>query len=107
MNNAQNLLGVLITLLILSSCKHYVPPKAEVCIYGDAGGICNDPRKPKGERDYILLHADMLNYIMTSPEDWDEQRQWWLDKLERLEKCERGLSNSKDKLKRTGIDNFK
>ena len=91
MNNVKNLLGVLVISLIVSACNnHYKPPKSEICINGDAGGICHDARKPECQRDYTLLYADMLNYICTSPSDWNEQKQWWLDKLEKLEKCERG-----------------
>ena len=106
MNNAKNLLGVSTILLILSACNHYEPPKTELCVFGDSGGICTDPRKPRGEREYTLQFPDMLNYICTGPEDWDYSKQWWLEKLERLEKCEGGIKHSKDKLKHTDTAHF-
>lgn len=92
MKNALNLLNVYLILLILSSCKHYEPPKSEMCIIGDAGGVCYDVRKPEGSREYILPIEEMVNYIATNPDDWQTQNVWWLGILEKLEKCERGLS---------------
>lgn len=92
MKNALNLLNACLILLILSSCKNYEPPKGELCIIGDAGGICYDIRLPEGEREYILPHDEMINYIATNPDDWAAQNIWWLGILEKLEKCERGLN---------------
>ncbi len=103
MKNEKNLLGSWLILIILSSCTHYEPPKSELCIFGDQGGICVDDRLPEDRREYVLPFPDMINYICTNPSDWNEQKDWWLEKLEKLEKCERGLKDEK----RTGIDHFK
>jgi hypothetical protein len=54
--------------LSLTGCK--TAPKIEVCIIGDAGLLCFDPRKPDGEREYTRTYLQSYNYIATNPHDF-------------------------------------
>lgn len=74
--------------LALSGAKCAIrPPMIELCINGDAGCICSDPRLEPGDfpegatplpggREYLRPYKQCLNYIGTSPSDYDLLEQW-------------------------------
>jgi hypothetical protein len=77
MNNAKKLLVVwLATGIFLSGCLNR--PEAEICVLGDAGCICHDPRLPKEQQDYTRTFKECINYIATNPDDYQAGEEWVL-----------------------------
>ena len=50
----------------------------EVCIVGDSGCICHDPRLDESARDYVLTFAECANFIARSPDSERIIREWAL-----------------------------
>lgn len=59
------------------------PPLTEVCIVGDAGCVCSDPRRPDGEQDYVLTFEECRNFVARSPESEQILRRWALENCRR------------------------
>jgi hypothetical protein len=51
-------------------------PPRELCILGDSGCICFDPRLPEGKQSYVLTYAECRNYVATNPADYDAGQEW-------------------------------
>ena len=79
-------LVLLLSLISFVSCKHLPPkPVTELCVNGDAGCICNDPRLPEGEQNYMVPYDQegCLNNISMTPESY-RLYQEWADALEEI-----------------------
>jgi hypothetical protein len=50
-----------------------------VCLLGEVGCVCSDPRLPAGAQDYILTFEECRNYIARSPESEEILRRWALE----------------------------
>ncbi len=61
----------------LSGCRSV--PITEVCLVGDAGCVCSDPRRPEGEQEYILSFEECRNFVARSPESEKLLRRWALE----------------------------
>lgn len=61
----------------LPACRSV--PITEVCLVGDVGCVCNDPRRPEGTQDYILTFEECQNFVARSPESEQILRRWALD----------------------------
>jgi hypothetical protein len=51
-------------------------PPRELCILGDAGCLCFDPRLPVDQQSYVRPYPQCLNYIATNPVDYDAGQEW-------------------------------
>ena len=60
-----------------SGCR--TAPIVEVCLLGEAGCVCSDPRLPAGAQDYVLTFEECRNYIARSPESEEILRRWALE----------------------------
>ena len=97
MRRGLALLVASVSLSVASSACAFGPkkrppqPKREVCLLGDLGAICFDPRfdeppagtfpiscERNGERDtcYIRPYPEALNYHAYSPADYDALQEW-------------------------------
>ncbi len=74
-------------LLIIGCAGRHKPPKIELCIIGDAGLICNDPRLESDVRDYTIPIEDAKNYLCTNPDDYNTLQKWMNSKIKELEEC--------------------
>lgn len=83
MRRALILLGASLNLSAACSCAHamgkpqrpHQPPR-EVCVIGDAGCLCFDPRLPVDQQSYRRTFAECVNYIATNPVDYDAGQEW-------------------------------
>lgn len=87
MKPVKNLLSGLVLLSTLNSC-YRKPPEIETCIMGNIGLICFDPRLPQDQQEYVIKYP-IVNYICTSPGDYEIYENWIMDVLTDLKKCER------------------
>lgn len=76
-------LSVCLVLSSASSCaalgfgrKQPTQPPKELCIIGDAGCLCFDPRMPPEQGSYTRPFPECVNYIATNPMDYDAQQAW-------------------------------
>lgn len=53
-----------------------VQPPRELCILGDSGCLCFDPRLPVDQQSYLRSFSDCRNYVATNPMDYDSQQEW-------------------------------
>lgn len=60
----------------LGRARQPVQPPREICVVGDAGCLCFDPRLPVDKQSYVRSFADCRNYIGTNPMDYDGQQAW-------------------------------
>ena len=96
----KNLLLLIPIFLVITSCDDPLkPPVVETCVIGFDGlvklseneavsfhnCICFDPRIEDEPRIEPIEYC--LNYIATSPADYDILYKWFMDKLEKYEKC--------------------
>lgn len=51
-------------------------PPRELCVVGDAGLVCFDPRLPVDKQSYVLPFPESVNYIATNPVDYDAGQEW-------------------------------
>lgn len=51
-------------------------PPRELCILGNSGCVCFDPRLPEEQQSYILPYEQCLNYVATNPVDYDTHQEW-------------------------------
>lgn len=51
-------------------------PPREICILGDTGCVCFDPRLPEGQQSYVRPYPECRNYIATNPIDYDAGQEW-------------------------------
>lgn len=79
---------VVLTALLVNSCKSFPPPKTELCVSGDNFKfVCNDTRQdPEDyERDYPL------DYVCTNPRDFSRMYDYCVDIREKLVRCRSGF----------------
>lgn len=67
--------SVCVAVLLVNGCKSH-PPLIEICIVTPEHLVCNDPRLPKDEQDYIRSFEESENYIATSPHDYQITQEW-------------------------------
>lgn len=65
----------------LPACR--TPPLTEVCIVGDSGCVCSDPRRAEGEQEYVLSFEECRNFVARSPESEQILRRWALENCRR------------------------
>lgn len=89
MSNVKNFLSVLVILITLSACKDK-PPVIERCIIGESEGvhncICLNPEIEDEPRVEDINYC--LNFISTSPENYEIMEKWVTEKLKELEQCQ-------------------
>jgi hypothetical protein len=66
---------LILSSILLSGCRGSMPP-IELCIVGDSGCICNDPRLPVGRQEYVISFSECRNYIATNPKDYQDTQEW-------------------------------
>ena len=83
----MNVLGLFVSLIVLSACKgKYIPPSRELCVLGDDYKMaCNDPRI--GDDSYLRDYQ--LNYICTNAADYKAVYNYVADMRAKLIKLER------------------
>lgn len=69
-----SLLALVAFLASVPACRP--PPAVEVCIVGESGCVCSDPRLPDGAQDYTLTFEQCRNFIARSPESEQTIRRW-------------------------------
>jgi len=84
---------VILTSLSASRCRHYPPPKTELCVSGSTSYQCNDLRRSKAKQDYDRSRKQILNYICTNPRDFGIIRNYCSDLRRDLIKCKKGLDS--------------
>lgn len=80
------LLVGLLTLVSLSGCenRHLKFTKVIVCISGDAGYICHNPRT---DEDFVVKYEDGKNYICTTPGEYEKLKKGVLKLAKNYESC--------------------
>ena len=86
MKNVLRLLVGLLILVSITSCesRHLKFTKVIVCVAGDAGYICHDPRS---DNDFIVSYHDGLNYICTPPGEYEKLKKGVLKLAKNYESC--------------------
>lgn len=51
-------------------------PEAEVCVLGDSGCICFDPRLPVDQQSYVRSFQECKNYVATNVTDYNAKQDW-------------------------------
>ncbi len=81
--SALFMLSACLILSAVSSCAHGFgrparpkQPPRELCILGDSGCVCFDPRLPADRQTYILPYEQCRNYVATNPVDYDAHQEW-------------------------------
>jgi len=86
MKNVLKLLVGLLILCSLSGCEnpHLKFTKVIVCISGDAGYICHNPRN---NEDFIVSYEDGKNYICTTPGEYEKLQKGVINLANKYEQC--------------------
>jgi hypothetical protein len=90
MLKSYKILGIILLASAISACKN-PPPPSELCIVGEAGLFCNDPRLKNGqmpldcpscqpvediENTYLRPFDSSLNYIATNVSDYQRFQEY-------------------------------
>ena len=90
MLKSYKIFGIILLASAISACKN-PPPPSELCIIGDAGLLCNDPRLKDGQlpadcpecdvvdgvaKTYLRPFAQSVNYIATNVSDYQRTQEW-------------------------------
>ena len=53
-----------------------VQPERAVCVIGDSGCICFDPRLPVDQQNYVKTFRECINYQAMEPQDYNNLQGW-------------------------------
>jgi hypothetical protein len=51
-------------------------PQEELCVLGDGGCLCFDPRLPAEQQSYVLSFSECKNHIATNVTDYNAKQDW-------------------------------
>lgn len=72
--NLQTLGIFLLSALLLNGCRS--APITEICIVGDDGCLCFDPRLAPEHQEYSLTFPQCKNFVARSPDSEARIREW-------------------------------
>lgn len=72
--------------VLITSCKRFPPPKAELCAYHTSGVlVCNDSRREPKDYERKPMNGDLV----TTPESFERVKAYCAEMRSKLIKCER------------------